>query len=99
MKLFAAVAMLVACTFVTPVVAQTQCGDREKMERRLAEKFGESRRGSGFDGTYVVALWASTDSGSWTILLLRPNGIACIGASGMNWRDDDWKNIIPGDPA
>jgi len=99
MKKLLAVAMFMALAFGSPVMAQTKCGDKETMERRLSEKFGESRRGIGFDGIYLVALWASSESGSWTILLIRPNGIACIGASGMNWKDDDWESVIRGDDA
>ena len=36
-------------------------------------------------GSAVVEVYASGDTGSWTILLSTPNGLACLLAAGQNW--------------
>lgn len=62
------------------------CGERRQVVSRLAEKYGETRRGYGLQqGAAVVEVYASGDTGSWTILLSTPNGLACLLAAGQNW--------------
>jgi hypothetical protein len=67
-------------------LAQVQmvCGNRTDMVRQLGEKYGETRRSMGLaDGRRVVELYASEETGSWTILMTSPQGIACMMAAGQ----------------
>ena len=72
-----------------PTVAQfTQvqmvCGKRADMVRQLSEKYGETRRSMGLaEGRGVVELYASEETGSWTILITSPQGTACMMAAGQ----------------
>ncbi len=73
----------------TPANAQMSggplvCGKRSDMIRQLGEKYGETRRSFGLaGGSGVVELYASEETGSWTILLTNPQGTACMMAAGQ----------------
>lgn len=66
------------------VHAQTpNCGPRPDVLQRLAETYGETRRGIGMarQGT-VMEVFASDDTGTWTITVTLPNGLTCLVAAG-----------------
>lgn len=74
----------------TPIAdAQTRskaCGDRSKVIERLADKYGETLQSLGLHhNNGVLEVYASEDTGSWTILITRPDGVACLVASGQMW--------------
>lgn len=68
--------------------------------KRLAENYNERRIGNGTaeHGRVLIELWGSV-SGTFTIMIVRPNGIACLAAAGSNWRWSDGVSVIIGDPA
>ncbi|NOD34972.1 MULTISPECIES: hypothetical protein [unclassified Ruegeria] len=71
------------------VQAQGQnCAPREDVLKRLHEIYGEERRGFGLarQGA-VMELFASGESGSWTITVTLPNGITCLVASGQAYEE------------
>jgi hypothetical protein len=60
------------------------CGKRTDIVRQLGEKYGETRRSMGLSGGQgVVELYASDETGSWTILITTPKGTACMMAAGQ----------------
>ena len=91
--------------FATTGHAQTQaaaptCGARAKVVERLASQFGETRRGIGL-GTRnrVVEIFASPETGSWTITVTLPEGRTCLIATGQDWEDrmDDLSHLADAD--
>jgi len=59
------------------------CADRETVIERLARNYGETRRGIGLGANNaLMELFASTDTGSWTITMTMPDGRTCLIASG-----------------
>jgi hypothetical protein len=89
-----------------PAHAQQQCGPRDKMIEMLAEKFGETQRTTGWVGganetpiTAVMETYANDTTGSWTIILAKPDGSACMLASGGGWIGDDEPPMPPGERA
>ncbi len=73
-----------------PARAQTRtsCGPRAEFVERLAARFGETRRGIGLGSQNgIVEIFASDDSGSWTVTVTLPDGRTCIVASGQAWED------------
>ena len=63
--------------------AQMLCGKRADIVRQLGEKYGETRRSLGLaDSRGIVELYASDETGSWTILLTNPQGTTCMMAAG-----------------
>lgn len=70
-------------------VAASRCDDRAKVVARLAEKYGEEVQSMGLNASnHVVEIYASEDTGTWTILATRPDGVACLIASGHLWEAD-----------
>ncbi|WP_254445084.1 hypothetical protein [Ruegeria arenilitoris] len=66
------------------VQAQTpNCAPRPDVLQRLAETYGETRRGIGMarQGT-VMEVFASDDTGTWTITVTLPNRLTCLMAAG-----------------
>lgn len=63
-----------------------QCGPREAVTTLLADRYGETRRAVGLAGTTaVMELYASDETGTWTITLMLPDGQMCLMASGTNY--------------
>lgn len=60
------------------------CGPREIVVDRLAEGYGETRQSIGLGANNaVIEVFASEDSGTWTITVTTPNGMTCLVASGQ----------------
>ncbi|MGB5864984.1 MAG: hypothetical protein WBG95_11880 [Sulfitobacter sp.] len=72
----------------TQTSAQTprNCGSRDVIVDRLASGFGETRQSVGIgSNNAMVEVFASSDSGSWTILVTSPSGVSCLVASGQSF--------------
>lgn len=68
--------------------AQTRnCAPHQAVVERLAVQYGESRQsiGLGSDNS-VVEVYASAETGSWTIVVTRPGGPACLVAAGQSYQ-------------
>ena len=66
--------------------AATQCGTREEVTALLADRYGETRRAVGLAGqTAMMELFASDETGSWTITLMLTDGRMCLMASGSDY--------------
>lgn len=63
-----------------------QCADRERVVAYLASKFGETRQVIGIAANNaVMEIFASTDTGTWTITMTSPGGQTCFFASGEGY--------------
>ena len=70
--------------FATTASAQSNnCAGHAMVVERLASGYGESRQsiGIGSDNT-VVEVFASLETGTWTITVTAPGGPTCLVASG-----------------
>ena len=64
--------------------AQQQCAPRDVVIAQLSEGFGETRQSIGLaQGNRVVEVFASEESGTWTITVTLPNGTTCLVAAGI----------------
>lgn len=100
-RLFAAALIFGAAALAPPAPAQnltqtqtqtqTQalaCMPRDALVGELRGKFGETLAGGGLQsGTRLIEVWRSTESGSFTLILTQPNGVACVLATGAYWHD------------
>lgn len=79
-------ALVFLAALLAPVAALAQvqnCAPRELVVARLVSTYGETRRAMGINTQNVlVEIWASDETGSWTILLTTPQGRTCLAASG-----------------
>jgi len=77
-------AITVLLVLMTPAAyAEPSCGPRATVIAHLSENFGESRQTIGMaDGGNVIEVFASIETGSWTITVTMPNGMTCLVAAG-----------------
>lgn len=74
---------LVALVAASPASAQMQCGGYADAVAHLSSEYGESLAVRGMDGAGdVVEMFANPDTGTWTALIVRPDGTACMVAAG-----------------
>jgi hypothetical protein len=68
-----------------PVAAQpAACAPRDDVIARLADRYGETRQSIGLgSNNMMMELYASHDTGTWTIAVTRPDGLTCLVASGQ----------------
>jgi len=66
------------------------CAPHAAVVERLANGYGESRQsiGLGSDNS-VVEVYASDETGSWTIVVTRPGGPSCLVAAGQSFQSVD----------
>jgi len=83
--------ILIACligllAFPASAQGNRNCAPRPVVLERLAEGYGETRQsiGLGTQGA-VVEVFASDETGSWTIIVTMPTGMTCLMASGQDF--------------
>ena len=91
-------AVLLTCA---PVMAQQprNCAPRHVVIDRLADRYGETVHAMGLAARgAVVEVFASDETGTWTITVTNPAGVTCLIASGQNY--ESVKEDLPpaGDP-
>jgi hypothetical protein len=70
-----------------PALAQDDnCGPREAVARWLAEEYREQQVALGMGaGGEALEVWASPETGTFTVLRTSAAGVACIVADGTGW--------------
>ncbi len=87
-RLFSAALIFGVAAIGPPALAQTAipCGNHKVITDQLKARFSEARVGAGLQTSdTLMELWSSDETGSWTVLIIRPNGVACVVASGEHW--------------
>lgn len=89
MKEFQSVLILILSALPTVASAQIQmlmdCGDRNKGITELKNRFAEEPVAMGLSsGGEVIEVFKS-DTGTFSIIVTRPDGISCLLLSGENW--------------
>lgn len=60
------------------------CAPRPAVVEKLASQFGETRQSMGLGANnQVIEIFASGDTGTWTIVVSTPAGLSCIVAAGQ----------------
>lgn len=76
-------ASLIASAGASAAQQSRNCSERERIVLRLAEGYGESRQSIGLGANNsVIEVFASDDTGTWTILMTFPSGVSCLMATG-----------------
>jgi len=74
---------ILAALFAGPAFAAQQCGPRDRVLAALVSKYGESRRVIGMSASNtVMEVFASDETGTWTITVTDASGKTCLAASG-----------------
>ena len=84
MKAVVTALLLVACA---PAHAQApDCAPYDDVVTGLGEVFGESRQVAGLMGpSELLEVYANLGTGTWTVITVGPDGVACLRASGDNF--------------
>lgn len=62
------------------------CAQRDRIVERLATTYGETRQSIGLaPNNGVVEVFASQETGTWTITVTMPTGVTCLVASGQSF--------------
>lgn len=67
------------------LVQQTPCGPTGMVEKRIASEYGESIVGAGVVNGGILFTLANPDTGTFTILLRRPDGMTCVLMGGTGY--------------
>ena len=103
LSLLVRIATALALLAATPAANAEEtraCAERSSVVRKLEERFGETLRSLGLhrdDG--LVEIYSSEATGTWTILLTHPDGMACLLAAGQLWEQDVRPPSRPGGDA
>jgi len=92
-----ALALTIAClaAFAHPAAAEEDapeqptsvCGDRTEIINTLRNSYAEQPRAMGLAGNGAMVELFISKAGSWTILVTRPTGVACMAAAGQHWEE------------
>lgn len=98
MRIF--LALLTICLPFAVQAQQGQCGPREMVLAHLASKYSETRRSVGLAANnMVMEVFASEETGSWTITVTSAQGVTCLVASGQNFQPVQEDLPAKGSPA
>ena len=102
-RYFATASILVVSlllVFSTPAEAQqVPCAPREIVVERLKSGYGESPAGLGIQSSgQLIEIWAAPGTGTWTVLMSRPDGNTCVVASGTDWQHLNPDKVAMGVP-
>lgn len=84
--LSAAAALYIVSTTDASAQNARNCAPRDAVVDRLADGYGESRQSMGLGANNaVIEVFASDETGTWTITVTTPNGLTCLVASGQSY--------------
>ena len=78
---------LALCLMATPALADPlACAPRSKLAQKLSEGWGETSQAQGLsnDGKSILEFFGRPN-GTWTLVVVTPDGKACIIAAGSVW--------------
>ena len=62
------------------------CGSRPQVVERLTSTYGETRQSVGMGANNsLIEVFASSETGTWTITMTRADGVTCLIASGQSY--------------
>jgi hypothetical protein len=85
-----ALAAILIC--LAPVVASAQqpaCGPTGAVEKRIHDQYGETIVGAGVVAGGILFTLANPQTGTFTVLLRRPDGQTCVMIGGTGYATQD----------
>lgn len=78
-----------AAALAPPLPAKAQglaCLPRTALVERLEDRYREQFAGGGLQSPQqLLEVWASRETGSFTVFVTRPDGMSCVVATGQHW--------------
>jgi len=93
-------AILLAFAALPAAAQQQTCGPAAQVMHRLADQYGETLQSEGYssDAGIMQVYAAPEGERTWTIIVLRPDGSACLVAAGVMFEQIESEPIKPGAP-
>ena len=92
------IALILPCA--APAQQNPLCAPRESVISQLKTRFGETPRSIGLATQgQMMELFASEETGSWTIAVTLPTGTTCLLATGQNFETVTPRVDLPSAPA
>ena len=89
--------MLSILSSLVVTVAAAQCGQYKDLSKYLYTEYGEVSISMGLASNgEMMDVIVNKETGTWSVLMRSPSGIACLVANGVDWRDN--KNPKPPRP-
>jgi len=83
----------VAVGLSTGTAHAASCADRDTVVKRLKSQYDEAFSAGGLqtirDKQTLVEVWSSQKTGTFTVMLTTPDGLACVVATGTDWHQVD----------
>lgn len=73
---------------------QTPCGPTGMVEKRIHKQYGESIVGAGIVPGGLMFITSNPDTGTFTVMLRRPDGQTCVLMGGTGYATQD--QVKPG---
>ncbi|WP_333713164.1 hypothetical protein [Yoonia sp.] len=87
-------------TLAAHQVQAAPCADHATVVATLAQTYGETRQAIGLaSDNAVVEVFASLETGTWTITVTQPGGPTCLAASGQAYQAFSDPLPVPGEDA
>ena len=94
---FAMAVIFGAAALAPPAAAQSACLAREALTKQLSETYDEAPVGRGLQSaSQLLEIWASKESGSYTVFITHADGRSCVVASGQNWSSAVTTAVVDG---
>jgi hypothetical protein len=75
-------ALLLLAALSAPGEPTNNCGPKQAVSDALATQFGEFAFASGVSVSNSVKFFGNPQTGTWTLVVVQPDGMACIVALG-----------------
>lgn len=89
MKAVLAVAIIIGLVSGASLAQQSPCGPTGQVEARIASEYGESIIGAGIVAGGILFTLANPETGTFSILLRRPDGQTCVLMGGTGWASQE----------
>jgi len=90
-RLIASCLVLGLAARAPPARAQhTAYGSHDTISKTPQSQYGETVTTRGLqNAARLFEIWRSSETGSWTMLVVLPSGTACVMASGTFWMEEE----------
>lgn len=71
------------------------CVPMNVVAEALGKTYGETLAGEGADPGHILQLYVNPKTRSFSVIVILPSGLACMGPSGDSWESVEPKEYIP----
>lgn len=84
-----------SAVFTIPAFAQERCGPRGAVIDALKGEYGERVLFRALSEHGLLEFYANVETGTWTALMSRPEGVSCLMDAGEHFEFTDSDEITP----